>query len=233
MPFGRLPEEVIARVVDKFVLQLEAQLADRNVTIELTDEARNWLVKNGYDESMGARPMARVIQTQIKTQLADEVLFGKLKGGGVVRVVVTSDEDGKKKLGFVFPEGPATPGRRTRRRGRGQEAAGQEGRGGGGLGPPPLMAARRRPRWRRRHLPVERRRAKGPIAGNAVCATTALDGEPAACPSALAKVRSDGKRPRVDQRDSIKPLVGPGAEPRAPSRRNRFSSRGECPNCAL
>ena len=78
MPFSRLPEEVIAQVVDKFILQLEAQLADRNVTIELTDEARAWLVKNGYDEAMGARPMARVIQTQIKTPLADEVLFGKL-----------------------------------------------------------------------------------------------------------------------------------------------------------
>ena len=64
VPFSRLPVEVISRVVDKFILQLEAQLADRNVTIELTDEARAWLVENGYDESMGARPMARVIQTQ-------------------------------------------------------------------------------------------------------------------------------------------------------------------------
>ena len=109
MPFSRLPEEVIARVVDKFILQLEAQLADRNVTIELTDEARAWLVKNGYDEAMGARPMARVIQTQIKTPLADEVLFGRLKNGGVVRVVVTGDETGAKKLGFVYPEGPAQP----------------------------------------------------------------------------------------------------------------------------
>ena len=77
VPFSRLPEEVIAQVVDKFILQLEAQLADRNVTIELADEARAWLVKNGYDEAMGARPMARVIQTQIKTPLADEVLFGR------------------------------------------------------------------------------------------------------------------------------------------------------------
>jgi ATP-dependent Clp protease ATP-binding subunit ClpA len=71
VPFGRLPEEVIARVVDKFILQLEAQLADRNVTIELADEARAWLVKNGYDETMGARPMARVIQKEITTPLAD------------------------------------------------------------------------------------------------------------------------------------------------------------------
>jgi ATP-dependent Clp protease ATP-binding subunit ClpA len=109
VPFARLPESVIARVVDKFILQLEAQLADRNVTIELTDEAREWLVKNGYDEAMGARPMARVIQTQIKTPLADEVLFGRLKGGGVVKVVVTADDAGGKKLGFVYPEGPAQP----------------------------------------------------------------------------------------------------------------------------
>jgi len=109
VPFSRLPESVIARVVDKFILQLEAQLSDRNVTIELTDEAREWLVKNGYDEAMGARPMARVIQTQIKTPLADEVLFGRLKGGGVVKVVVTADETGAKKLSFVYPEGPAQP----------------------------------------------------------------------------------------------------------------------------
>jgi ATP-dependent Clp protease ATP-binding subunit ClpA len=107
--FGHLPRDVIAKVVDKFVMQLEAQLADRNVSIELTDEARNWLIDNGYDEAMGARPMARVIQQTIKTPLADEVLFGRLKGGGTVRVVVTADEDGKKKLAFVFPEGPVLP----------------------------------------------------------------------------------------------------------------------------
>ncbi len=107
--FGHLPPEVIAKVVDKFIMQLDAQLADRNVTIELTDEARNWLVENGYDEQMGARPMARVIQQTIKTPLADEVLFGRLKNGGTVRVVVTAEEDGSKKLGFVFPEGPVLP----------------------------------------------------------------------------------------------------------------------------
>jgi ATP-dependent Clp protease ATP-binding subunit ClpA len=109
VPFARLPEDVIARVVRKFILQLEAELSDPNVMIELTDEPREWLVKKGYDESMGARPMARVIQAQIKTPLADEVLFGRLKGGGVVKVVVTADESGAKKLSFVYPEGPAQP----------------------------------------------------------------------------------------------------------------------------
>ncbi|VTZ49693.1 ATPase and specificity subunit of ClpA-ClpP ATP-dependent serine protease, chaperone activity [Methylocella tundrae] len=106
--FGHLPQEVIVKVVDKFIMQLEAQLADRNVTIELADEARSWLVEHGYDEQMGARPMGRVIQQTIKTPLADEVLFGRLKNGGAVRVVVT-EEDGVKKLGFVFPEGPILP----------------------------------------------------------------------------------------------------------------------------
>ena len=84
--FGHLPKEVVQKVVDKFVMQLEAQLADRNVTIELTDEARDWLVEHGYDEAMGARPMARLIQSTIKTPLADDVLFGRLKDGGAVRV---------------------------------------------------------------------------------------------------------------------------------------------------
>jgi ATP-dependent Clp protease ATP-binding subunit ClpA len=107
--FGRLPKEVVAKVVDKFVLQLEAQLADRNVIIELMDEARDWLIEHGYDETMGARPMARLIQTTIKTPLADLVLFGRLKNGGAVRVVVVADDGGKPVLGFEYPEGPITP----------------------------------------------------------------------------------------------------------------------------
>jgi ATP-dependent Clp protease ATP-binding subunit ClpA len=107
--FNHLSPEIIAKVVEKFVLQLEAQLADRNVTIELSEEASRWLIANGYDELMGARPMARVIQEHIKKPLADEVLFGKLRTGGHVRVVVTKDEDGKDRLGFEFLEGPVTP----------------------------------------------------------------------------------------------------------------------------
>ncbi|MGX5736181.1 ATP-dependent Clp protease ATP-binding subunit ClpA [Bosea thiooxidans] len=107
--FSHLPKTVVARVVDKFVLQLEAQLADRNVTIELSEEAREWLVENGYDEAMGARPMARLIQQTIKTPLADEVLFGRLKNGGAVKVVVVQSETGIKVLGLEFPDGPVKP----------------------------------------------------------------------------------------------------------------------------
>jgi ATP-dependent Clp protease ATP-binding subunit ClpA len=107
--FGHLPTEVVAQVVDKFIMQLDAQLSERNVSIELSDEARKWLVENGYDEAMGARPMARLIQSAIKTPLADEVLFGRLKHGGTVRVIVTGDDTGAKKLGFVYPDGPLLP----------------------------------------------------------------------------------------------------------------------------
>ncbi|MDQ0510652.1 ATP-dependent Clp protease ATP-binding subunit ClpA [Ancylobacter amanitiformis] len=107
--FAHLNNEVIALVVEKFVLQLEAQLADRNVTIELSDAATAWLVERGYDQQMGARPMGRVIQEHIKKALADEVLFGKLRTGGHVRVVVKTDEEGATTLGFEFPEGPITP----------------------------------------------------------------------------------------------------------------------------
>ena len=100
-------------VVEKFVLQLEAQLADRDVTIELSEPAKAWLIQHGYDEQMGARPMARVIQEHIKKPLADEVLFGKLKGGGHVRVVLVKDEAsteaGQEKIGFEYVEGPVTP----------------------------------------------------------------------------------------------------------------------------
>src|SRR6195256_1773829 len=92
--FGHLTTEIIAKVVEKFVLQLEAQLADRDVTIELSDEATKWLIERGYDEQMGARPMARVIQEHIKKPLADEVLFGKLKNGGHGRVIVVKNEEG-------------------------------------------------------------------------------------------------------------------------------------------
>jgi len=107
--FNHLTPEIIAQVVEKFVLQLEAQLADRDVTIELSEEASKWLIAHGYDQQMGARPMARVIQEHIKKPLADEVLFGKLKAGGHVKVILTKDEEGTEKLGFEFLDGPITP----------------------------------------------------------------------------------------------------------------------------
>ncbi|MBB42955.1 MAG: ATP-dependent Clp protease ATP-binding subunit ClpA [Rhodospirillaceae bacterium] len=86
--FETLPADVIELVVEKFVIQLEAQLEDRGVTFELNKEARKWLVAKGYDPQFGARPMARVIQENIKKPLADELLFGKLEMGGVVKVRV-------------------------------------------------------------------------------------------------------------------------------------------------
>ncbi|MTI16396.1 ATP-dependent Clp protease ATP-binding subunit ClpA [Rhodobacteraceae bacterium RKSG542] len=94
IPFGNLDTEVIFKVVEKFVMQLEAQLAERNVTFDLTPEAVNWLAEKGYDRRMGARPLGRVIQEHIKKPLADDILFGKLKRGGTVKVSVSEDLQG-------------------------------------------------------------------------------------------------------------------------------------------
>ena len=91
IPFAPLPKEIILRVVEKFVLQLEAQLLDRNVQIELSPEAAEWLGDRGYDDKMGARPLGRIIQENIKKPLAEELLFGKLTKGGLVRVLVKDD----------------------------------------------------------------------------------------------------------------------------------------------
>jgi ATP-dependent Clp protease ATP-binding subunit ClpA len=90
--FTHLSEDVVAHVVNKFIFRLESQLADRNVTIQLDDKARKWLVDRGYDRANGARPMARLIAEQIKRPLADEVLFGKLTKGGTVKVTVGDGE---------------------------------------------------------------------------------------------------------------------------------------------
>ncbi len=97
--FESLGPEVVAKVVDKFIMELEAQLDDRNVMIELTDAARSWLAIKGYDKLYGARPLGRVIQEHIKKALAEELLFGKLAKGGLVMVDV---EDGKTV--FTYPE---------------------------------------------------------------------------------------------------------------------------------
>jgi ATP-dependent Clp protease ATP-binding subunit ClpA len=115
--FGALPKPVIMQVVEKFVLQLEAQLIDRNVHIELTPAAAEWLADKGYDEKMGARPLGRVIQEHIKKPLAEELLFGKLVKGGIVKVGV---KKGELELRFEEPA---------------------QGRIAGGSDKPPLLTA--------------------------------------------------------------------------------------------
>jgi len=99
--FAPLSKEVILQVVEKFVLQLEAQLMDRNVTIELSRSAAEWLADKGYDTKMGARPLGRVIQEHIKKPLAEELLFGKLAKGGVVKV---GTKGGELKITMLAPE---------------------------------------------------------------------------------------------------------------------------------
>jgi ATP-dependent Clp protease ATP-binding subunit ClpA len=106
IPFAGLPPEVILKVVEKFVFQLEAQLADRGVTIELTEAAARWLAEKGYDEKFGARPLARVIQEYIKKPLADELLFGKLEHGGTVKVTVSGDGEDTNLAFEYFPAEP-------------------------------------------------------------------------------------------------------------------------------
>jgi ATP-dependent Clp protease ATP-binding subunit ClpA len=111
--FKSLTPEIIRQVVQKFVMQLEAQLADRHVTIETSDEAADWLAKNGFDELYGARPLARVIQENIKKPLADEILFGRLTKGGHVKVVLRDSklafeiEGEERERGAPVVESPA------------------------------------------------------------------------------------------------------------------------------
>jgi len=107
--FAPLGKEVILQVVEKFVLQLEAQLMDRNVHIELTRKAAEWLADKGYDDKMGARPLGRVIQEHIKKPLAEELLFGKLAKGGLVKVTV---KGGELKLDLDGPEKPQITGKK-------------------------------------------------------------------------------------------------------------------------
>jgi ATP-dependent Clp protease ATP-binding subunit ClpA len=104
--FAGLSAEIVARVVDKFVMQLEAQLADRNVTIELSSAAREWLAEKGYDPLYGARPLARVIQEYIKKPLAEELLFGRLAKGGAVKVGL---KDGALSFEYIEAPPPALP----------------------------------------------------------------------------------------------------------------------------
>jgi ATP-dependent Clp protease ATP-binding subunit ClpA len=107
--FGHLTQDIIRNVVQKFIIQLEAQLSERNVTIEISDAAADWLAVKGYDENFGARPLARMIQEHVKKPMADELLFGALRHGGLVKIDV--DPADAEKLAFqYFPEQPpATP----------------------------------------------------------------------------------------------------------------------------
>ncbi|MEM9616803.1 MAG: ATP-dependent Clp protease ATP-binding subunit ClpA [Pseudomonadota bacterium] len=98
--FAGLSPAIINRIVEKFVLQLEAQLADRGVTFELSAEATSWLAERGFDDEMGARPLSRIIQEHVKTPIADEILFGSLKNGGVVKVLL--DPKDETKLAFEY-----------------------------------------------------------------------------------------------------------------------------------
>ncbi|MEQ9434975.1 ATP-dependent Clp protease ATP-binding subunit ClpA [Hyphomonas sp.] len=103
--FGGLTPEIIDRVVEKFILQLEVQLEDRNVSIEITKAARDWLAKRGFDPDMGARPLARTIQEHVKKPMAEELLFGKLQKGGVVKIDI--DKKDEEKLAFKYVAEPA------------------------------------------------------------------------------------------------------------------------------
>ena len=141
VPFSGLSPEIIGKVVEKFIYQLEAQLADRGVSIELTDEATRWLAEKGYDEKFGARPLGRTIQEYIKKPLAEELLFGKLEHGGTVKVLVTGKGEDRALAFDYLPADPAKKGAqpgRGRRRGSAararrchaeEGAAGSEGKG--------------------------------------------------------------------------------------------------------
>jgi ATP-dependent Clp protease ATP-binding subunit ClpA len=133
IPFAGLSPEIIARVVEKFIMQLEVQLEDRNVTIELTDAARGWLGGKGYDKHYGARPLARMIQEHIKKPLAEELLFGALVKGGLVKIGL---RDGKLtfKYGVEEKAKPAKPKAKAKKR-----PTPKRGAGGGGSKVPELV----------------------------------------------------------------------------------------------
>ncbi|HVY42189.1 MAG TPA: ATP-dependent Clp protease ATP-binding subunit ClpA [Hyphomicrobiaceae bacterium] len=122
--FSGLPPEIISKVVEKFIFQLEAQLADRGVTIELSEGAAKWLAEKGYDEKFGARPLARTIQEYIKKPLAEELLFGKLENGGVARVLLVGEGEDSK---LTFEYLPADPSKAVKPK---EEEDGEEGEDG-------------------------------------------------------------------------------------------------------
>jgi ATP-dependent Clp protease ATP-binding subunit ClpA len=99
--FQGLGADIVRSVVQKFIIQLEAQLSERNVQIEITDKAADWIATRGYDESFGARPLARLIQEQVKKPMADELLFGKLKEGGIVKIDIDPTDPNKLKFAYT------------------------------------------------------------------------------------------------------------------------------------
>jgi ATP-dependent Clp protease ATP-binding subunit ClpA len=105
--FAGLSPEIISKVVEKFIFQLEAQLADRGVTIEISEAATRWIGEIGYDEKFGARPLARVIQEHIKKPLADELIFGKLEHGGTVKVELEGTGFDRKLAFEYVPTDPS------------------------------------------------------------------------------------------------------------------------------
>jgi ATP-dependent Clp protease ATP-binding subunit ClpA len=119
IPFAALTPEIVGRVVEKFVMQLEAQLADRNVTIELSSAAKEWLAERGYDRLYGARPLGRVIQEHIKKPLAEELLFGRLVKGGAVKVGM---KENRLEFDIVEANAPA-PVARPEAEGEGEREA--------------------------------------------------------------------------------------------------------------
>jgi ATP-dependent Clp protease ATP-binding subunit ClpA len=137
--FGALPPPVVHQVVQKFVLQLEAQLADRGVTFELDEKATAWLAERGYDERMGARPLGRLIQDVIKKPLAEEVLFGKLQKGGVVKVTVEEKPEGGTGLKLeAIPDENAQPKERPPRPAGERKPKSRPPKGGGSVPRVPL-----------------------------------------------------------------------------------------------
>ncbi len=123
--FNNLSPDVMGKVVEKFVIQLEAQLDDRNVTIELNDASRDWLAKKGYDPKFGARPLARVIQENLKQPLAEELLFGKLVKGGTVKVGV-KDDALTFDLAKDKPSGDGGKPKRSRKKPKSDDSGGEK-----------------------------------------------------------------------------------------------------------
>lgn len=121
VPFKALSADTVVKVVDKFVIQLEAQLAERQVAIDLTEDAKEFLAKKGYDPAMGARPLARVIQEKIKQPLAEQLLFGDLKEGGTVTIDL--DDDGALSFEFEGHDGKDNKPPKQPRKPKGEEIA--------------------------------------------------------------------------------------------------------------